>query len=313
MNTVSTSAAPTAGSSAAYRELGAQHATQPGLQPGIQPGLESATHPGKGARPTLRALAAACGARLLALAAGLVLPLLLLGLWQYAVERHWLAEQILPPPALVRDSLVELWQNGDLTANLAISLKRLGWSLLIGGGSGLLLGIAMGISPAVKAYVYPSFQLAAQFPVIGWVPLLIIFAGIGEALKVSAISIAVVVPVTVNTYQGIRNIPRALLEVAAVYRFGMGQTIRRLVLPAAAGGIFSGLRQGVMQGWLALVFVELLASSEGIGYLMVWGRQLLQLDIVVVGMLVIGTVGIVLDRLLAWGEARLQGWQRRAF
>jgi len=265
------------------------------------------------APPPWRTLASALGARLLAFGAGLLLPLLLLGLWQYAVNRHWLAEQILPPPALVRDSLLELWQNGDLTMHLAISLQRLGWSLLLGGGAGLALGLAMGVSPSARVYLYPSFALVAQFPVIGWVPLLIIFAGIGEALKVAAISIAVVVPVALNTYQGIRNIPRALLEVAAVYRFSFLQTLRRLVLPAAAGGIFNGLRQGVMQGWLALVFVELLASSEGIGYLMVWGRQLLQLDIVVVGMLAIGAVGILLDRLLAWGEARVQGWQRRAY
>ncbi len=246
-------------------------------------------------------------------AAGLILPLLLLGLWQYAVDRHWLAEQILPAPALVRDSLVDLWQSGELGTHLAISLTRLAWSLVIGGGAGLLLGVAMGVSAPAKAYLYPSFQLVSQFPVIGWVPLLIIFAGIGEALKISAIAIAVVVPVAVNTYRGIRNIPHALLEVAAVYRFTFRQTVRRLVLPAAAAGIFNGLRQGVMQAWLSLVFVELLASSEGIGYLMVWGRQLLQLDIVVVGMLVIGAVGIVLDRLLAWGEARPQGWQRQAY
>ncbi|WP_207221280.1 ABC transporter permease [Pseudoduganella lutea] len=258
-------------------------------------------------------LATQLGTRAVNIAAGLILPLLLLGLWQYAVDQHWLAEQILPAPALVWQSLVELWDNGDLTANLAISLSRLGWSLAIGGGAGFLLGIAMGISPTIKAYVYPGFQLVSQFPVIGWVPLLIIFAGIGEALKIAAISIAVVVPVAVNTFKGIRNIPRALLEVAAVYRFTFWQKVRRLVLPAAAGGIFNGLRQGVMQAWLSLVFVELLASSEGIGYLMVWGRQLLQLDIVVVGMIVIGAVGIVLDRLLAWGEARLQGWQRRAY
>jgi sulfonate transport system permease protein len=257
--------------------------------------------------------ASALGLRAFNAAAGLILPLLLLGLWQYAVARHWLPEQILPSPALVWQSLVEMWDNGDLTSNLAFSLSRLGWSLAIGGGAGFLLGIAMGVSPTIKAYVYPGFQLVSQFPVIGWVPLLIIFAGIGEALKIAAISIAVVVPVAVNTYKGIRNIPRALLEVAAVYRFTFWQKVRRLVLPAASAGIFNGLRQGVMQAWLSLVFVELLASSEGIGYLMVWGRQLLQLDIVVVGMLVIGAVGIVLDRLLAWCEARLQGWQRAAY
>jgi sulfonate transport system permease protein len=263
--------------------------------------------------PRWQAFTASIGTRAFNFAAGLILPLLLLGLWQYAVNQQWLAEQILPAPALVWQSLVELWDSGDLASNLAISLSRLGWSLAIGGGIGFALGTAMGVSPTVKAYLYPAFQLVSQFPVIGWVPLLIIFAGIGEALKISAIAISVVVPVAVNTYKGIRNIPRALLEVAAVYRFSFWQKVRRLVLPAASAGIFNGLRQGVMQAWLALVFVELLASSEGIGYLMVWGRQLLQLDIVVVGMIVIGAVGIVLDRLLAWAESALQGWQRVAY
>lgn len=265
------------------------------------------------AAPRWRTAAANLAARAGAISAGLILPLLLLGLWQYAVDRHWLAEQILPAPALVWQSLRELWDSGDLMSNLAISLRRLAWSLAIGGGTGLALGLAMGVSGTFRAYIQPAFQLVAQFPVIGWVPLLIIFAGIGEALKVAAISIAVVVPVAVNTLRGIRAIPHAMLEVAAVYRLSFWQTLRRLVLPAASAGIFNGLRQGVMQAWLSLVFVELLASSEGIGYLMVWGRQLLQLDIVIVGMLVIGAVGIVLDRLLAWAEARLQGWQRRAY
>jgi sulfonate transport system permease protein len=269
-------------------------------------------HSAAGPAPRWRMAALQLATRIVVFATGLVLPLLLLGLWQYAVHRRWLAEQILPPPALVWDSLVDLWQSGELLSNLSISLTRLAWSLAIGGGGGLLLGLAMGVSASIKAYLYPGFQLVSQFPVIGWVPLLIIFAGIGEALKISAISIAVVVPVAVNTYKGIRNIPRALLEVAAVYRFTFWQKIRRLALPAASSSIFNGLRQGVMQGWLSLVFVELLASSEGIGYLMVWGRQLLQLDIVVVAMLVIGAVGIVLDRLLAWCESRLQGWQSGA-
>lgn len=240
-------------------------------------------------------------------ASGMVLPLLLFVIWQYAVTHHWLAVQILPPPALVWQSLVDLWKNGDLTANLAVSLTRFGWSLLIGGSTGLLLGLAIGISKPAKAYVYPTFQVVSQFPVVGWIPLLIIFAGIGEELKISAISIAVVVPVAINTYKGIDNIPQALLEVAKVYRLTFSQVVYRVVLPAASASIFNGIRQGVMQAWLSLVFVELLASSEGIGYLMVWGRQLLQLDIVIVGMIVIGAVGVILDQFLRWIESRLQG------
>ncbi|UXY16056.1 ABC transporter permease [Chitiniphilus purpureus] len=246
-------------------------------------------------------------------ALGAVLPLTLFALWQYAVDRQWLAEQILPPPALVWQSLVELWDSGELVEHLTISLARVAWSFAIGGSAGLVLGAALGLSRSARAYVYPSFSVVAQFPVVGWIPLLIIFLGIDEALKVAAIAIAVVVPVTVNTYQGITNIPRAWVEVGRVYGFSLPQTLARVVLPAAAPGLFTGLRQGVMQAWLTLVFVELLASSEGIGYLMVWGRQLLQLDLVVVAMIAIGAVGLALELSLRFIESRVLGWRRSAF
>ncbi|HSC79044.1 MAG TPA: ABC transporter permease [Chitinolyticbacter sp.] len=245
--------------------------------------------------------------------AGALLPLALFALWQYAVDRQWLAEQILPPPSLVWQSLLELWDSGELVDHLTISLSRVAWSFVIGGGTGLVLGVALGLSRQVRAYVYPSFSVVSQFPVVGWIPLLIIFLGIDEALKIAAISLAVVVPVAVNTYKGIANIPRAWLEVGRVYGFSLPQTLTRVVLPAAAPSVFNGLRQGVMQAWLTLVFVELLASSEGIGYLMVWGRQLLQLDLVVVAMIAIGAVGLVLDLSLRFAESRLLGWRRGAF
>jgi sulfonate transport system permease protein len=200
-----------------------------------------------------------------------------------------------------------------LHTHLQISATRVGWSLLIGITVGLLCGFGMGLSRTVKAYVAPTFDVVSQFPVLGWIPLLIIFAGIDEALKIVAISIAVVVPVAVNAQKGIANIPRSLFEVAKVYRFTGWQVVVRVVLPAAAPSLFNGLRQAVMQAWLTLVFVELLASSEGIGYLMVWGRQLAQLVLVMVGMLVIGLVGVLLDIILRQLESRLQRWRHGAF
>lgn len=249
----------------------------------------------------------------LRLGLGAVLPLLLLGLWLLAVDRQWLPEQILPAPQLVWQSLGELWQSGELQSHAAISASRVGWGLLLGGAAGLVLGVALGLSRSLRAYVLPTFEVVAQFPVLGWVPLLIIFAGIDEALKIVAIAIAVSVPVAVNALKGILNIPRSLFEVCGVYRFSRAQVIWRLVLPAAAPSLFNGLRQGVMQAWLTLVFVELLASSEGLGYLMVWGRQLAQLDLVIVGMGVIGLIGVALDVALRLIEARLGRWRTAAF
>jgi sulfonate transport system permease protein len=275
-----------------------------------------ARHPGPWLATLLNTARVALGAggqRLGFVAAGLILPALVVFLWWAAAEHHWMPEQLLPAPALVWQTLRELWVSGDLRSHLAFSASRVAWSLLIGGSAGLLLGFGMGLSRALRAYLYPSFNVVAQFPVLGWVPLLIIFAGIDEALKIAAITIAVVVPVTINTLKGIANIPRPLLEVSRVYRFSPLQVLWRVVLPAAAPSVFMGWRQAVMQAWLSLVFVELLASSEGIGYLIVWGRQLSQPDLVVAGMVVIGAVGVLLDLALRWLESRLQSWRQSAF
>ncbi|CAM3679265.1 ABC transporter permease [Polaromonas hydrogenivorans] len=244
---------------------------------------------------------------------GLILPALLFALWWIATERHWVAEQILPPPAFVWESLKDVLASGELLDHVKFSAARVAWSLLIGGSAGLILGFGMGLSRTFKAYVFPTFDVLAQLPVLGWIPLLIIFVGIEEALKVTAVSIAVVVPVALSTLSGIANIPQALLEVGRVYQFSALQIIHRIVLPAAAPSLFTGLRQGVMQAWISVIFVELLSSSEGLGFFMAYSRSLSQIDMVIVAMLAIGVVGIVIELGLRLIESRLQGWRRSAF
>ncbi|ENW79878.1 hypothetical protein F909_02982 [Acinetobacter sp. ANC 3929] len=243
----------------------------------------------------------------------LVLPAIALAVWHYAFQKQWLPEQILPSPALVWQTTLELIDTHELQDNLWISLKRVAWSVLVGGSIGLLLGFLIGLSRIAHKFIYPTFNLIAQFPVIGWIPLLMIFLGIDESLKIVAISLAVFVPVLVATYRSVLNVPSHLLEVSQVYTFSAWQRFRRVILPSALPNIVSGLRQGIMQAWLSLVFVELLASSEGIGYLIVWGRQLIQPDIIFMAVIVIGIVGFVLDHILGWVERWFSHWQRSAF
>ncbi len=244
---------------------------------------------------------------------GLILPALLYGLWWTAADRHWIAEQILPSPAFVWESLGIVWDSGELLGHVGHSARRAALSLLIGGGIGLVLGFGMGLSERVKAYVFPTFNALSQLPVLGWIPLLIIFVGIEEGLKLSAISIAVVVPVSLSALNGISNIPAALLEVGRVYRFSAWQTLTRIVLPATTPALFTGLRQGVMQAWLTTIFVELLSSSEGLGFFMSYSRSLSQIDMVIVSMFAIGVLGIAIELALRLIESRLQGWRRNAF
>jgi hypothetical protein len=132
-----------------------------------------------------------------------------------------------------------------------------------------------------------------------------LLVGIDEALKIILISKAALVPVALNTAKGIENVPNRYVEVARVFGFTRWQLLSRVVFPAAAAPIWNGIRYGLTHAWLALVVVELLASSEGLGFMIVYGRQLFQLDVVMAAVIVVGAVGFALDKLLARVEVRL--------
>ena len=223
--------------------------------------------------------------------------------------RSWLPPQVLPAPSEVAGALRDLAANGDLLSNTAISLLRVVEGFAAGAVLGLLLGIAMGLSRTVEEIVKPLFTAFAQVPTLGWIPLLMLLVGIGEPLKVLVIAKAALVPVTLNTYAGIRAVPALYREVGTVFRFSPWQVLHKIVLPAAVPPIFAGLRYGLTHAWNALVAVELLASAEGLGYLLVWGRQMFWLDTMMGAMLVIGVVGFALDRMMGLLEARLLRWR----
>lgn len=232
----------------------------------------------------------------------LLLPMLILCLWWLAAHQKWLPEQILPAPLLVWQTSVELWQSGELQFHFQVSASRILWSMLLGTAAGILIGVGLALAKRSRDYVLPWIQLIAQFPLVGWIPLLMIFLGIDEELKIVAIALAVFPAVLVATYKGILGVPTHLLEVAQVYQFSTFKRFKDIVIPSALPEIVGGIRQGMMQAWLALVFVELLASSEGIGFLMVWGRQLMQMDIIFMAIVLIGVTGYVLDAVFAQFE-----------
>ncbi|MCK8786998.1 ABC transporter permease [Roseomonas sp. NAR14] len=279
--------------------------------------MSGAAYAGAAARPAAPGRRAGgagrIAARLRAGIATLLLPLLvpaaLLLLWSVASDRGWLPAQILPAPGLVRDTLLDLWRSSDLTRDAGISLGRVAQGFALGGALGLLLGAAMGLSRTAEDYLKPLLTALAQVPTIGWVPLLMLPLGIGETLKVAIIAKAALVPVVLNTLAGIRAVPPALFEVAAVFRYTRAQLLGRVLLPAAVPPLFAGLRLGLTNAWKALVAVELLASSEGLGYQLVWGRQMMQMDVVIAAMVVIAAFGLLLDAGLGRVERRLQRWR----
>lgn len=265
-----------------------------------------------GERPTLPGKASA-SARKRAKARpspiGWVVPASLLALWTLASAKQWVAPQILPAPAAVAQTLLEQVKSGELFVNFAISLGRVAGGFALGGLIGVGVGIAMGLSRRVEQYLFPSFNAISQVPVLGWLPLAMMVLGIGESLKVVIIAHATLVPIAINTLKGIRNVPQAYLDVARTFKFSNRQLLRQVIFPASVPSAFVGIRYGLTQAWLSLVTVELLASSEGLGFLIVWGRQLFQLDLVLAAIIVVGVVGLLLDKGLEKVEARLLRWR----
>jgi sulfonate transport system permease protein len=241
--------------------------------------------------------------------AGLVVPAALLAAWYGVTAAHWVPAQILPAPAAVLEAFAGLVRDGDLNRNLWISLGRVAYGFGAGTLAGLLLGAGMGFSDRLARFVRPTFLAISQIPILAWLPFFMLLLGIGEALKIVLVAKAVFTPVTLGTSAGIRSVPARYLELARVLNLTHARTLYRVILPAALPQLFSGFRYGLTHAWLSLVAVELLASFEGVGYLMVYSRQLFQLDVMVAVMLVIAFAGLLLDRLLALGEA----WLGRRF
>lgn len=241
----------------------------------------------------------------------LMLPLALLLASQIAAAKAWLAPQILPSPQTVWLTFLDLVASGDIATGLLISLRRILVGFAIGATAGLGVGIALGRSARLEQYVGPSLRAVAQVPSLGWLPFFMLLFGIGETLNYVVIAKACFVPIALNTAAGIRNLPVPYVEVARVLRLRPSTLVFRLILPGALPTIFSGVRLALSHAWIAMVVVEMLAGTAGVGYMMTWGRTLFQLDIVIVGMIVIGIIGFLMDAGLRHVERRLQRWSPR--
>jgi sulfonate transport system permease protein len=239
----------------------------------------------------------------------LLVPALALLAWSALHSAGVISDKILPGPRAVGQTFWELLQNGEIATHLGVSLGRVARGAALGLGLGLALGLALGFSPAFDAWIGPLFRTIAQIPSIALIPLLMMVLGIDDKLKLFIMAKACVIPLALITADGIRGIPTAFLEVGVVFRLDRRRQVRHIVLPGALAAIFTGVRQGLGQVWVSLVAVEVLASAEGLGYLMTWGRLIFQLDVVLVCVALIGTVGFLLDFGLRQAESHLLRWR----
>ena len=242
---------------------------------------------------------------------GLLLPLCLLCLWQIACSRQLFSPYLLPPPAQVAREAVELLTSGVLLTHLAVSLRRVLLGFTLSCALALPLGIVCGQSRRFDEYCWLLLEFLRHVPPLAAVPLIILWAGIGEASKLTIIVLASFFPLFLNTYSGVHNVDKKLLEVGAALHFSKWQGIRYIRLPAALEAIAVGMQLALGYSWRALIGAELIAASAGIGYLILDAEEMSRPDIVLVGMLAIGIVDTVIDYLFLLVLDRLFPWRRR--
>lgn len=239
-----------------------------------------------------------------------IIPVALILLWQVLSSLGLILDVILPSPVKVMLALKGIILDGTLFIDLKSSGQRVFigyfWGVLIG----LTLGIASGLSKFIQHLIEPIIDVMRQIPLYAWIPLIILWFGIGEVSKDVIIAKAVFVPVYVNTLQGIRGVPKEYVEVAQALELKFTKFLRKVVIPSAMPSIFTGLRLGAGFSWMAVVAAEMLGGLTGLGYALLLSKDFLQSDKLIALMIVIGLIGFLIDRLIRFIEDSVLSWKK---
>lgn len=235
-------------------------------------------------------------------------PFFLILVWHIASVSGWLNGNILPSPIKVAQTFLKLITSGKLGKNLSVSFLRVIKGFATGAAIGIILGVMMGLSKTLNKILSSLVSIFRPIPMIAWIPLLILWLGIGEESKVAVIVIGTVWPVLLNTIGGILSVDKKLLEVAEVLEKSKKEILFNVILPSAIPSIITGIRLGISTAWTCVVAAEMIAASSGIGYMITYARELSQPDTVLVGVFTIGVVGLLIDFAIMRIQKRLLRW-----
>lgn len=218
-----------------------------------------------------------------------------------------------PSPQAVVQKFITIWTEGftgtPMWQHVLISAGRVFGAFLLACLIGIPLGLAMGMSPAVRGIFDPPIEFYRPIPPLAYLPLMIIWFGIGETSKVLLIFLSVFAPVALGARAGVKS--AAIEQIHAAYSFGASrwQVMRHVILPSALPEILTAMRIGIGFGWTTLVAAEMVAATQGIGYMVLSASQFLQTSTVIMGIFVIAAIAYGFDMLMRALERRLVPWK----
>jgi taurine transport system permease protein len=235
--------------------------------------------------------------------------------WWLVTQAGWIKPLFLPSPGEVVNAFVDVLQNGFTGASFWehtwISTARVFGAFLLACVVGIPLGIAMGMSPLARGVFDPPIEFYRPIPPLAYLPLMIIWFGIDETSKVGLIFLSVFAPVALGARAGVKS--AAIEQIHAAYSFGATrwQVIRQVILPSAMPEIITAMRIGIGFGWTTLVAAEMVASTAGLGYMVLSASKFLQTATVIMGIVVIAAIAYAFDHLMRFVERRVVPWKGR--
>ena len=237
----------------------------------------------------------------------------LLAIWWGVTALQLISPLFLPPPQQVLQKLIVIagpqgFMDATLWQHLAASLTRIAVALVAATILGVPVGIAMGLSPTIRGILDPLIELYRPVPPLAWLPLVIIWFGIGETPKILLIYLAIFAPVVMSTLAGVKSAQQVRIRAAQSLGASRAQVLWLVILPGALPEILTGLRIGLGVGWSTLVAAELIAATRGLGFMVQSAGEFLATDVVLAGIAVIAIIAFLLELGLRALQRRLTPW-----
>lgn len=241
--------------------------------------------------------------------------MVMLFVWWLVTKLGLVRPLFVPSPQSVLNKFVQIWNEGftntSFLEHIFISTTRVFGAFLLACLIGLPLGLAMGMSPLIRGIFDPPIEFYRPIPPLAYLPLMIIWFGIGETSKVLLIFLSVFAPIVLGARSGVKS--AAIEQIHAAYSFGATrwQVMRHVILPSAMPEILTAMRVGIGFGWTTLVAAEMVAATSGLGYMVLSASQFLQTSVVIMGICVIATIAFAFDLLMRFLERRFVPWKGR--
>jgi taurine transport system permease protein len=239
--------------------------------------------------------------------------LILFGLWTLVTGMGWVKPLFIPSPLSVLNTFITTATEGFAGATLLehtwVSFLRVFGAFMLATAIGVPLGLAMGMNRVARGIFDPPIEFYRPIPPLAYLPLMIIWFGIGELSKVLLIFLSILAPLALGTRAGVRS--AAIEQIHAAYSMGASrwQVLQHVILPAAMPEILTSMRIGIGFGWTTLVAAEMVAATHGLGYMVLTASQFLQTPTVIMGIVIIAAIAYAFDMLMRWFERKLIPWK----